>query len=87
MAACAWGGGWASRSRISRFALIRAFGAGEALGGAKGEPQDLALCARIAPCGRSMRRARRVTQVCVDRGITRLKGREFGASVPLASLH
>jgi hypothetical protein len=40
MAACNWGRARPRRSRISRFALARAFGAGEAFGNAKGEPED-----------------------------------------------
>jgi len=55
MAVCAWGRVWPSSSRISRFALVRAFGAGEAFGGANGKPEDdemrrpraASRCARI----------------------------------------
>ena len=62
-AACAWGRAWPSRSRTQ----------GAAFGGAKGKPEELALRARTAPFGRSMRSATRVIQVCgvVESSISR----------------
>jgi len=53
-AACDRGRAWPSRSRTQ----------GAALGGAKGKPEELALRARTAPFGRSMRSAMRVIRVC-----------------------
>jgi hypothetical protein len=61
VAPCAWGRAWPSRSRISRFALARAFGAGATCASGTRAPED-----------EGMRRATRVIKVCGDRGITDL---------------
>jgi hypothetical protein len=52
---CDWERAWSSSSRTQ----------GAAFGGAKGKSEELALRARTAPFGRSMRSATHVIRVCV----------------------